>query len=355
MAIGLDIGANAVRAVQVRTPRRGPPTVTRFGEVALPAGAIDDGEIADTEHVASALRSLWSDFKFRDRAVALGLAGQRVVVRQLDMPALSPADLREALPFQAQDHIPIPVEEALLDYVPVETYTSAQGQDIQRVLLVAAERPAVDTLVRGVAAAKLRPVLVDLRAFALIRSMANPETFATGEAEALVDIGASLTTVAVHQGGIPLMVRMVTTAGHSITRELEAKLGIAADEAEATKLATGLRPEPTLDVTGEAERVLEQQGQRLVMEIRRSLDYFRSQHGESTVVRAGLSGGGSLLTNLPGRLEAALDLPVEHGRPLQDFGVEPGTVGGVPVDTQSLFDAEPYFAVALGLALGTAE
>lgn len=353
MAIGLDIGAKAVRAVQVRAPRRGPPTVTRFGEVALPDGAVADGEIADAEKVASALRELWSEFKFRDRAVALGLAGQRVVVRQLDMPALSPADLREALPFQAQDHIPIPVEEALLDYVPVDTYTTAEGQDMQRVLLVAAERQAVDALVGGVAAAKLRPELVDLRAFALIRSMANRETFSTGEAEAIVDIGAALTIVAVHEGGTPLMVRMVTTAGDSITRELQNKLGVDADEAEATKLATGLRPEPTLDVADEAERVLEQQGQRLVMEIRRSLDYFRSQHGESTVARAALSGGGSLLANLPSRLGAALDVPVEQGRPLQDFGVEEGNVGGVPVDTQSLFDAEPYFAVALGLALGT--
>lgn len=354
MAIGLDIGASAVRAVQVRASRRASPTVTRFGEVALPDGAVADGDIADTDRVASALRELWRQFKFRDRSVALGLAGQRVVVRQLDVPALAPAELREALPFQAQEHLPFPVEEALLDYVLVDSYTT-DDREMQRLLLVAAERSSVDALLGGVAAAKLRPALVDLRAFALIRSMANPQTHVTGETEALVDIGAALTTVAVHGGGIPLMVRTVTTAGESMTRELQAKLGLDTQAAEEVKIATGLRPEPSLDVTDEAERVLEQQGQRLVMEIRRSLDYFRSQHGERTVERVALAGGGSLLGNLRGRLEAALDVPVEHGRPLQHFGVEEGTVGGIPVDADSLFDAEPYFAVAVGLALGTVE
>jgi type IV pilus assembly protein PilM len=353
MAIGLDIGTSAVRAAQVRVRRGDAITVTRCGEVRLPPGVVGDGEIHGTEEVVAALRRLWSEFRLRERTVALGLAGQHVVVRQLDMPALTEDELRDALPFQAADHIPIPVEEALLDYVPVETYMAGE-QELQRLLLVAAERAAVDAVVDAVTAARLRPALLDLEAFALIRSLAGEDAVVTGETEAFVDIGATVTTVVVHTGGSPRFVRMMPVGGASITRGLQEKLGLEAAEAEALKIRTGLRAEPTLEPGSDAERVLEQQGQRLVMEVRRSLDFFRSQHPEHPVVRAVLSGGGSLLTNLPRRLEAALDLPVEHGRPLGRLGAEAGEVPGMPPGTGPT-EVEPYFAVALGLALGLLE
>src|SRR2546423_2671084 len=113
-AIGLDIGSSAVRAAEVSLDGNR-PTVHRFGQVALPAGAVVDGEVADVGQVADAIKRLWALAGFKSRSVVVGLSSQRVIVRQADLPQMSRDDLASALAFEAQELIPIPIEDALLD------------------------------------------------------------------------------------------------------------------------------------------------------------------------------------------------------------------------------------------------
>src|SRR5438067_4538860 len=115
MAIGLDVGSSAVRAVELALRRRHPPELRRHGEIPLPSGAVVDGDVVDQAAVADALRELWGKAKLRQRAVALGLASQRVTVRQLDLPALSEPELANAVRLQAQDQLPMAVDDAGID------------------------------------------------------------------------------------------------------------------------------------------------------------------------------------------------------------------------------------------------
>src|SRR5438270_2618107 len=123
-AVGLDVGTSAVRAVELVLGRE-QVTLTRFGQVALAPGVVRNGEVVDPPAVAAAIRRLWREAGFRSRQVILGVGNQRVVARQADLPEMSEEDLRSALQFQAEELIPIPIEEAILDYQILEHFRGA--------------------------------------------------------------------------------------------------------------------------------------------------------------------------------------------------------------------------------------
>lgn len=347
MAIGLDIGSSGVRAVQIERRRGGALRLTHRGEVALAPGAVVEGDVAEPGPVADALRQLWKQAGLRQRTVAVGLASQRVTVRQIDLPDLPDAELRDAVRLQAQDQLPIPIDQALLDHVVVERYSVDDGRQNVRVLLVAAEEEMVERLLTAVTTAKLRPTQVDLDAFALIRSLA-PAPGESDQVEIVVDVGASITKIAVHRGGNPLFVRMVRLGGDGATRALQQVLDLGWDEAEAAKLdaSEAMAGGAELGPDDERARVLHDGVQRVITEVRRSLDFFRAQHADVAVKRAVLSGGASLAPPLADRLEAVLELPVEHGAPLEALGV--GPAGG-----EQEKSGNPFLGVAVGLALGS--
>ena len=211
-AVGLDVGTSVVRAVEL-TLGREQVTLTRFGQVALPAGAVRDGEVADPPAVASAIRRLWRETGFRTRQVIVGVGNQRVVVRQAELPEMSDEDLRSALQFQAEDLIPIPIEEAVLDFQVLERYTGTEQEALMRILLVAAQRDMVRSLLAAVEGGGLTATLVDLVPFALMRSLATTSLVEDleGTAQAIVCVGAGVTNVVVHQRGVPLAWWAVTT------------------------------------------------------------------------------------------------------------------------------------------------
>ncbi|MBN9327741.1 MAG: pilus assembly protein PilM, partial [Cellulomonas sp.] len=194
--IGLDIGSSAVRAAELefgggaRTGKVA-PTLHRLGEVALPVGAVRDGEVVQPETVSAALRQLWQDTKFESKDVVLGVGNQRVLVRDLDLPWMPLAQLKASLPFQVSEMLPMSSDEALLDYYPVAEYDGPQGRTVHG-MLVAAQRDTVTANVVAVEGAGLRPLMVDLNGFALLRSLAHGDL--ARATVAFVDVGATKTT-----------------------------------------------------------------------------------------------------------------------------------------------------------------
>ncbi|MEP7740264.1 pilus assembly protein PilM [Nocardioides sp. 31GB23] len=343
--VGLDIGSAAVSGTEVRlggsAAGRG-SRVRRSGSVALPPGAVEAGLVRDRAAVVSALRQLWAEQHFGTRQVHLGVGSASVLVRQLDLDWMPDDDLRRSLRFQVADLLPVPVDDANIDHVPLG---EAQGVDDQgaprrlsRILLVATAREAVDGLVRAVEAAKLVPLTADLSAFAAVRAVASTPVHpdgpdgpgGSGVPEAVVDVGAQTVSVAVHVDGRPWFVRVASgLGGEMLTRVLMEQTGRSRDEAEALKRTPGTLPEVGRSARSLEESVLLEGVGRLLAEVRTTLD-FHSGHDPATAPRrVVLTGGGSLLPGL-----------VEHGR----------AAWGLPV---RLHDdaASPAGAVALGLGL----
>ena len=338
--VGLDIGTTAVRAAEVSV-RRGQVVLERIGQAGLPGGAVADGEVVDPAAVATAIKDLWRRTRISSRRVIIGVANQRVVVRLVDLPWMQPNELRSSLAFQAGDYLPIPVDQTELDYAVIGEHEASGGQRLLRVLLVAAQKEMLAGHLEAVRAAGLRPDGIDLNPIALLRALGPVAGFEEG-AEALVDVGARVTNMVVHDNGVLRFVRTLLMGGEDVTSTLERVLELDRETAEQIKLTASAGGE----VDPEAGDLVAQRLEVLVEEVRGSLDFYRSQEDSTPLGRVVVSGGGSLLGPLVERLQAVTGVPVERGRTLA--GVRLGRLG---LDAEALAELEPTIAVPVGLAM----
>ncbi len=399
ISIGLDIGSRAVRLAEVNLG--GQPNVTRFGRMLLPTGAVEHGEVMDPRAVGKVTAELWKRLGMNgNRSVHVGMANRRVVVRIIELPAMSRDDLHSAIRFQAQDQMPIALDQAVMDYDVLEEIDGPEGR-VQRVLVVAAEQGTIAPLLEAVRAANLEIASLEFNAYPLVRCFAN----GTDAAQAVVDIGAGVTNIVVHQGGKIRFTRTLPNlGGDDFTQTLVDQLHVSRDEAERLKRqASALREGPKAPVAvgassapirstaaasgteapawgplvgdqsgagneddpsvaveseapsyapdvasrGDAVSVaLDPMLERLVTEVRGSIDFYSAQNETSTLERIVLTGGGSLINGLADRIQASLGLLTEPGHP---FARAP--VGKVKVSKQEVTVAEPFMGVAVGLAL----
>lgn len=341
--VGLDIGSFAVRAVELSLGG-GQPVLERFAQVTLPPGAVRNGEVVDTGAVGSAVRRLWGQGGFRSKRVVVGVANQRVIVRQAELPAMSEADLQAALQFEAQDLIPIPIEDAILDFQIVEQLVGDEGEPRMRILLAAAQREMVRTFLAGVESGGLTASAVDVTPFALVRAVTlGAPAFDDVGAEAVVCIGGGVTNVVVHEQGIPRFVRVLLVGGNDITEAIARELNVDLDYAEDVKRRADVNsPE---DAVSRAGQVVAQRLVPLVEEIRGSIDYYSAQTQSVPITRVLVTGGGSRIAGLMERLQSQLGGRVEPAHPL--LGVRLG--GGV--SAEQLGELEQVLTVPIGLAL----
>ena len=338
--IGLDVGTHAVRAVELSFGR-GRPVLQKMAQVTLPRGAVVAGEVTDIPAVSSALRRLWREGGFASRDVVVGVANARVVARVAELPKLPIPELRSSLQFHVQDLIPIPADEAELDFQVIDEHVEADPDgDTQeeriRVLLVAAHRDMLRSLMAALEGAGLKAQRVDLIPFALIRALGGPSVWTDDEGgpEVIVASGAGVTNVVVHQDGIARFARTLPVGGGAVTDALAEELGVEADAAESMKRATPDHESASTAVVP------------LVSEVAGSLDFHLAQGSGAELRRVILSGGGARLHAFRRVLEDQLGVPVVDGDPFAQLDVSK-----VNVDPDEALRARDLFTVAVGLAL----
>jgi type IV pilus assembly protein PilM len=265
-------------------------------------------------------------------------------VRQVDLPYLEEKDFRESLRFQVAEYIPMPIETAELDFMVVEDYTTDNGDHMMRVLLVAAATDMIDSFVTTAAAGGVETAGVDLMPFAIARAVSAAARGESGVAgsEAIVDVGAAVTNIVIHQNGEPRFVRILLVGGDDATTALAEGLGVEYDEAEAIKLDLGRGVG-----SPEGRNILTRQVESLVDEIRGSLDYYLSQEDSEPITSVVLTGGGSLTAGLGQRLEQTLKTPIAAGTPLSQLDVSKSGL-----TQEQVAQVEPVAAAAVGLAMG---
>jgi type IV pilus assembly protein PilM len=340
--IGVDIGSTAVRAAEVVPGDK--PVLVRAAQVPLPTGAVENAEVRQPDVVAEALRELWGRGKFKVKQAYLGVGNQRVIVREIALPWLPEKELRSSLAFQVQEFIPMSVDEAVLDYDPVGELEQ-DGRRLLRILLVAAQRGMVSAVVAGVTAAKLEPVGVDLTPFALVRAVGMFEGLdldVHGD-EAVVDVGAHVTNICVHDRGLTRFVRILPSGGRDVTLAVARGLGIDDDAAERLKRGEAVEGGPTLE---DAQRVALQRTGAFVDEIRSSLEFYTAQVPGAKIGRVVVTGGGSKLRGFLDLLQERIPVKVERGRVFERVRSQLG----MSLEEQN--EAEPLLAVAVGLAMG---
>ncbi len=340
--VGLDIGTDHVRLAQVR-PEAALFHLQKYGVAGVPLGAVVEGEILDADAVAASIRELMRATGVHSGTdAAIGVSNQKVVVRLIDLPFMERDELEGAIQYQAQDYIPIPIEEAILDFQVIGDYMTSSDEHMMEVLLVAAQRDMIDTTVAAVERSGLKVRQIDVTSFAVVRGLLGtaqsvlPEESEVGEATGIVHMSGGITNIAVVERGAPRFTRVSGLAGDDLTQAVANALNVSFDEAEDLKLRVGLPAVDQEDASGglppdvepakaqATQDALEREVGKFVAEIRRSLDYYLTQASQVRAIkRILLTGSGVQLRHLDSYLEKGLQAKVELADPLQWLSVPP--------------------------------
>jgi type IV pilus assembly protein PilM len=311
--VGLDIDATGVVAASVAL--NGRLRIERAAVTPLEPGVIRDGEVADVEALAEALRSLYRANKWLAKRVRVGLANQKIVVRVIDLPYLEDRkEIEAAVRFHAQDQLPMPLEHAVLDFQQLETVTDETGRRI-RVLLVAARREMVERVLAALRAAGLKPEGVDLSAFAMVRAL---HRHGVDDEHVLYLAIGGLTNLAVARGAQCSFARASGSGVDALAADLAERSQLTLEHARGWLTHVGVQTpieavEGDEEIVAQARRVLLEGVRRIAADVRSSLDFHRMQDGAATVSRAVLTGPATAIPGFATALASELGMPVEEG------------------------------------------
>jgi type IV pilus assembly protein PilM len=322
-SVGLDITSESIAATEVQDGG----SVGRTAIVPLQPGVVKEGDLVNREVLADALKDLFARHKL-DKTVRVGVANQRVVVRTLQLPLIQDeSELDSAVRFRAQEAIPMPLEQAVLDHQVLVKRDGPDGNKVMDVLAVAARRDMVFGFLEAVRGAGLQPVGIDLSAFGMIRALKDrsappPSSAEMGGAPLPTSLYCHLgdvTNLAVARGNECVFARVSPFGIETIADRLASRQGIAIDEARDLIMEVGLEEDVELfDQKGAAavaRDALEEGATKLSEELRMSMDFYGAQDGVTPVDGVVLCGPGSTIPGLPERIQAGLTLQVSINLP----------------------------------------
>lgn len=324
-AVGLELDAGEARAVELRG-RANAPTVAAWGRIALPAGAVIDGAVAQPETVGRALADLWVAVGIGAREVVLGVVNQDVLVRFATFPKVPRDKLPNVIRYQAHEYLPISMDTVVWDFAVIGEKPGTEPPLLE-VLLVAARREMVNGFLAALSAARLTARDIDVASLALLRLL--PQRAEQSGAVVLMDVANCLSTVLIVAGGVPRLARFVSVS-------LDKACGLlGCSPAEVVASPDSERP-----VVWPPE-VLQSWGGSLETEIRSSVGYYQAQPGAEAVETVILSGRGARVPGLRRMLEESLGVGVTILDPLKGLKLRgPGSEIKPAAD----------FAVSIGLA-----
>ena len=337
--VGLDIGSSAVKAIELKKSGRG-FKVTAIGVEPVPPDSIVDGAIIDAGAVTDAVRRLLGSARFKAKDVVASLSGSSVIVKKINLPVMSEADLADSIQWEAEQYIPFDIQDVNLDYQILTPVAERQGT--MDVLLVAAKKDKIADYTGVVSAVGRKTVVVDVDAFALQNAFETNYAEDAHKVVALVNAGASAININLVSGGTSLFTRDVGIGGNAFTEAVQKELGLPFDGAEDAKRGLpveGVRPE---DVRPVLHAVME----NVLLEIEKTFDFFKATSASDRIDRIVVSGGASMVEEFEAALRERMGTEVERFDPFRNVPIDPAALQG-----GNAADYAPVCAVALGLAL----
>ena len=321
--VGLKIGASQIAAARI--VNNGVPELVQVAREELDQGLIVGGELREPELLADALRAFFRKNGLPRQGVRLGIANNRIGVRIFEIAGIGDAkQLENAIRFRAQEVLPIPIEEAVLDYQLLGQRVDEEGNAVSRILLVVAYRELIDRYVAACKKAGLRLAGIDLEAFALLRALAQPRGDDDPPADAavvVVSIGHDRSTFAVSDGRVCEFTRVLDWGGTTLDVAIAREIGLAPSEAEPVKrelsLASTTVPEGLTPEQAETAReAIRRQLQTFARELVSSLQFYQNQPGSLGIGEIVITGGTAHLAGLADELQKLIGVRVTVGDPL---------------------------------------
>jgi type IV pilus assembly protein PilM len=366
--IGMDIGSNVVKCLRVVAGSQR-PRITHFAMVPLPPEAIVDGEIMDRDLVIRALNDCAEQAGLPEEPVASAVSGRAVIVKKIVMDKMSREDAREAIFWEAEQHVPFDIDDISLDFQILREDIGANQMEI---LLVAAKKDMILAHAGLIRDAGFQPAVIDVASFAnqnaweyaMSASGRAPEaekhgeTSASAEADAdgddaaegrataeefvaLLDVGGGMTNVHIVKDGVPYFTRDLPIGTSHFIEEFQKQLGLPYEM--AVKVAQGHTESVDEQILKDIVRNV---GAEIYQGLEPSLSYLKTSGEAEGIDRIVLSGGGAKVPGLRDYLAECYHVKAETADPLSALEFEPEIFAGAEPD-----DLSPLLTVSVGLAL----
>ena len=337
--LGVDISSTTVKLLELSYSGE-QFRVESYAVISLPEDAVVEKVVSNVDDVAVALRNLHAQARTKTKLVVAAVAGSSVITKVLSMPAgLKDDDLETQLTLEADQYIPYPLDEVAIDFEVVGP--TAGRDDMVDVLLAACRRETIDARVEALEMAGLTPKVMDVEAYAmerayrLVNTQVDLDELAT---VAIVDIGATMTTLSVLHRGKTVYTREQLFGGKQLTNEIMRRYGLPLEEAGLAKKQGGLPDEYESDV-------LEPFKEAVIQQVSRSLQFFFSSSEFNGVDCVFLAGGVAAMDGLPELVAERLATPTYVANPFAGMTIAP------QVNAVALNSDAPALMIACGLAL----
>jgi type IV pilus assembly protein PilM len=336
--VGLDIGSRSVKVAEIIDTKNG-PKLKRFGMADIPAGTIEDGAISDPDTAAETIRQLFKSSNIKEANVAVSIGGYSVIVKKINVQTMPEDQLQETIHFEAEQYIPFDISDVNLDFQILGENENNPNQ--MSIFLVAAKKEMVNDYINLVSLAGLNPCIIDVEAFAL-QNIFEANYDIQDENVALIDIGASKTSLNILKGSSSVFMRDVALGCLQINQKIMSLLDCSYEQAELLKF-------------GEASDKMSAEELKQIVaavvtdwctEIRRALDFFYTNYPDDQIKRIILSGGGANIAEFRQLLASEASTVVETLNPLKKF-----TVDEKAFDPEFIRQIAPQAAIAMGLAM----
>ena len=310
----MDIGSSAVKAVELR--KKGSSyELVNLGIEPLGQDTVVDGAIMDALSVSSAIEKIFNDNRIKTRNVATSVSGHSVIVKRVTVAANSDAELYNAIPYEAQQHIPFDMTDVNLSYQSLGPSPSGNGTDV---MLVAVKREKILNHTNVLSQAGKIPTVVDYDGFAVYNAFEVNYEVPPDQMAALLNIGASIMNIVIGRGGNPLFTRDVSVGGNQYTDTLQKELDLSFEDAERLKQGFEV-PNVTQD---QKLPHLRSVTEILMLEIQKTFDFFRQTTSTENIQHIYVSGGTAKIEGLVDQLKAEFNIPVEIINPFQKVLVD---------------------------------
>lgn len=339
---GLSIGATSVKLAGIKKSGK-QFKLTHYSQIDIADEVVVNREIlvssAVTDAITQAIQALG---KTKVPTVCSAVAGNGVIIKRMDVEVKNIKELEEQVFWEAEQYIPFDPTQVIVDFELLSKTKDARKE----ILLVAAKKNIVETLIETIRQSGTVAKVVDLEPFALQNVFETNYSSPQGQSVVLVDIGASALTIVVSANGIPLFTKESTLGGKALTQEIQRHLNLQFSDAE------GLKRSSSAEVRTIPQEILEIMGlmsENFAAEIKRALDYYSASVGGPPVAYVLLTGGSSQLPGLSKCVEDLVKVPVQMLNPFTSIGFDPNSISH-----ETITRISPFAAIPVGLALRAA-
>jgi type IV pilus assembly protein PilM len=338
-SVGLDIGSSLIKVVEV-DHSKGDPVLTRYGIIKLPPEAIVEGEMMDQSLVIEGIQECLTKAGVSHRDVITAVSGRAVIVKKVVMDKMNPDDAKEAIFWEAEQHVPFDIDDVCLDFQILKEDVGANQMEI---LLVAAKKDMVNAHANIVRDAGLNPVTIDVDSFAVQNAIELTRRSEAGLVTGLINIGSDVTNINIIQNNIPYFTRDLSVGSNVFIEAIQRNLGLDFEEADAM-----LSGETTIEDLERCHNTISEAADEISMGIERSLSFLKTAGDAEQIDEVILSGGGARIPGLKDILSEKHDMEFRVNDAINKISRTDNLFEDAGDDLEKV---GPLLTVALGLAL----